>query len=179
MGEKGLEWRAIVKKEHLGETDKRLKKLAIRAKKIPFKALLQNISSSDLEFQYPEARKAATLAVKKFKEKSWKEFGRRLDSNYFSANKVFWQTICCLRGKKSSVKDSIKDFAANILTDENEILSRWREYFEDLLNPVKALTCDTQEVIQLEEEEVFTAAEVATATKGIKSGKAAGEEKIS
>ena len=32
---------------------------------------------------------------------------------------------------------------------------------------------DTQEVIQLEEEEVFTAAEVATAIKGIKSGNAA------
>ena len=25
----------------------------------------------------------------------------------------------------------------------NEILSRWREYFEDLLNPVKASTRDT------------------------------------
>ena len=29
---------------------------------------------------------------------------------------------------------------------ENEILSRWKEYFEDLLNPVKASTCDTHEM---------------------------------
>ena len=104
--------------------------------------------------------------------------GRRLDLNYFSANKVFWQTIRCLRGKRSSVTHSIKDSDGNILTDENEILSRWREYFEDLLNPVKALTHDTHEVTYLREEEVFTVTEVATAIKGINFGKAAGENKI-
>ena len=119
----------------------------------------------------------ATSAVKKSK-KSWEEFGRRLDSNYFSANKIFWQTIRRLRGKRSSVTYSIKDSAGNILTDENEILSRWREYFEDLLNPVKASTRDTHEVTHLREDEVFTAAQVATPIKGIKSGKAAGEDEI-
>ena len=152
-------------------------KEAIRAKKDAFKAWLQDRSSSDLQSRYTEARKAATLAVKKSK-KSWEELGRRLDSNYFSANKVFWQTIRRLRGKRSSVTYSIKDSDGNILTDENEILSRWREYFEDLLNPVKASTRDTHEVTHLGEDEVFTAAEVATAIKGIKSGKAAGEDEI-
>ena len=50
--------------------------------------------------------------------------------------------------------------------------------FIDLLNPVKASTRDTHGVTHLGEEEVFTAAEVATAIKGIKSGKAAGEDEI-
>ena len=72
---------------------------------------------------------------------------------------------------------SIKDSDRNILTDENEILSRWREYFEDLLNPVKASTRDTHEVTHLGDDKVFTAAEVATAIKGIKSGKAADEDR--
>ena len=152
-------------------------KEAIRAKKDAFKAWLQDRSLSDLQSRYTEARKAATSAVKKSK-KSWEEFGRRLDSNYFSANKVIWQTIRRLRGKRSSITYSIKDSAGNILTDENEFLSRWREYFEDLLNSVKASTRDTNKVTHLGEEEVFTAAEVATAIKGIKSGKAAGEDKI-
>ena len=40
-------------------------------------------------------------------------------------------------------------------------------HFEDLLNPVKASTRDTHEVTHLGEDEVFTAAEVATAIKGI------------
>ena len=46
------------------------------------------------------------------------------------------------------------------------------------MNPVKASTRDTHEVTHLEEEEVFTAAELATAIKGIKPGKAAGEDEI-
>ena len=149
-----------------------------RTKKDAFKAWLQDRSSSDLQSRYTEARKAATLAVKKSKEKSREEFDRRLDSNYFSANKVFWQTICRLRGKRSSITYSIKDSDGNILTDENEILSRWREYFEDFLNPVKASNRDTHEVTHFGEDEVFTGAEVATAIKGIKSGKAAGEDEI-
>ena len=55
--------------------------------------------------------------------------------------------------------------AGNIPTDKNKIFSRWREYFEGLLNPVKASTRGTQEVIHL--EEVFTAAEVAERAKAL------------
>ena len=43
---------------------------------------------------------------------------------------------------------------------------------------MKASSRDTQEVTYLGEEKVFTAAEVATAVKEIKSGKAAGEDEI-
>ena len=153
-------------------------KEAVPAKKDAFKAWLQDRSSSNLLSRYTEARKAATSAVKNSKKKSWEEFGRRLDSNHFLANKVFWQTNRRLHGKKSTVTNFIKDSAGNILTDENEILLRWREYFEDLLNSVKASTSDTHEVTHLGEEKVFTAAEVATAIKGLKFGKAADENKI-
>ena len=52
------------------------------------------------------------------------------------------------------------------------------EILEDLLNFVKGSTRDTQEVIHLGEEKVFTAVEVATAIKRIKSGKDAGEDEI-
>ena len=68
--------------------------------------------------------------------------------------------------------------SAMALTDENEILSRWKEYFKDLLNPVKVSTHDTHKVTHLWKVEVFSAAEVTTAIKGIKSGKAAGEDEI-
>jgi len=72
-----------------------LKKLFIPAKKVAFKALLQNRSLSDLQSQYTEAQKAAGLAVKKSKEKSWEEFDCQLDSNYSSANDLSfaWQKI--------------------------------------------------------------------------------------
>ena len=60
-----------------------------RKKKDSFKALLQNRSSSDLQSPYSEARKAAAQVVEISKERFWEEFGRRLDSNYSSANKVY------------------------------------------------------------------------------------------
>ena len=46
------------------------------------------------------------------------------------------------------------------------------------MNPVKASTRDTHKVTHQGEDEVFTAAEVATAIKGIESGKAADEDEI-
>ena len=105
-------------------------------------------------------------------KRDWSSAG----SNYFLAYKVFWLTI--RRGKRSGVTYSIKDSASNILTDENEILARSGEYFEDLLNPVKASIRYTREVRHLGEEKVFTAAKVATAIKEIKFEKAAGKDEI-
>ena len=49
---------------------------------------------------------------------------------------------------------------------------------EIFLNPVKASTRDTKEVTHLGKEEVFTTAEVATAIKEMKFGKAAGKDEI-
>ena len=46
------------------------------------------------------------------------------------------------------------------------------------MKPVKASTRDTREVTHLRKEEVFTAAQVATAIKGIKCRKTAGEDEI-
>ena len=104
-------------------------KEAIRAKQDAFKALLQDRSSSDLQSRYTEARKAATSVVNKSKEKSWKQLGRQLDSNYFLVKKVFGQIIRCLRGKWWSVTYSIKDSAGNSFTMEGIL---WRS-FESIL----------------------------------------------
>jgi len=71
------------------------------------------------------------------------------------------------------------DPSGNILSNENEILSRWKEYFEVVLNPVKATNDDdTHEPICFGEEEFFTAREVAAAIGRLKSGKPAGEDEI-
>ena len=80
--------------------------------------------------------------------------------------------------QKSRLTYSIKDSACSILMDENKIISWKRKCFEDPLNPVMASIRDTHEVTDLEEEKIFTAAEVATASKEIKFGNAAGEDEI-
>ena len=76
-------------------------KEAIRAKKVAYKVWLANKSSAELRSQYSEARKTAATKVNLSEKRVWKEFGERLDDDFKMANKVFWQTIRRLRGKRS------------------------------------------------------------------------------
>ena len=128
-------------------------KEAIRAKKDAFKALLQDRSSSSLQSRYTDTKSGNFGSKEIVMGRVWSSFGFQL----------FWHTIHRLRGKRLSVTYSIKDSAGNILMDENEILSRWSKYFEDLLNPVKASTHDAKEVTHLGEGKVFTVAKVTMA----------------
>ena len=51
-----------------------------------------------------------------------------------------------LRGKSFSTTLTVKDTAGNIFRDAKEILSQWREYFEDFLNQVKTNSTDTCDI---------------------------------
>ena len=68
-------------------------KEVIRAKKTAFRAQLTNKSSEQLWLRYSAACKTAATIVKQSTEKLWKKFGQKFDTDYRSANKVFWQTI--------------------------------------------------------------------------------------
>jgi len=55
----------------------------------------------------------------------WENFGHKLDSNYWQANMVFWQTIRRLRDKRSHTARSTKDQNVGWLSNERDILGRW------------------------------------------------------
>ena len=126
---------------------------------------------------YLELKKVAVIAVKKPKKESWKTFGEEMEASYWNDNKIFWRTIRRLRnGRKNGVK-SVKDKDGNILREDQEILSRWREYFVELLNPPQQDSegeCNEQ----IESHEDLEAAEILRALKSLKSGKAAGLDEI-
>ena len=88
--------------------NKKIKK-AIRAKKTAFRDWLTNKSSEQLRLRYSAARKTAATIVKQSKEKSWKEYGQKLDTDYRSANKIFWQTIRCLRCRRTPCATFVED----------------------------------------------------------------------
>ena len=77
-----------------------------------------------------------------------------------------------------STTTSIKESNGNIFRHYKEILSRWREYFEDLLNPVRATPTELCDTIDFEKEKIFTFTKVAAAIRGLKSGKAAGKDEM-
>ena len=115
--------------------------------------------------QYSAAHKTATTIVKQSKEKSWEEFGQKLDTDYILANKVFWQTICHLCSKQTPVATFIKDSKCAF-----EASNHWRKYCCELLNLVTAQYLETSEE-QIGEEIHLTKAQVSTAIKSLKAGK--------
>ena len=64
-----------------------------------------------------------------------------MESDYRTANKVFWQTIRRLRQGWQHTLRTMKDWNREVLAARAEILGRWKEHFEELLNPPTA-DCD-------------------------------------
>ncbi|VDP02530.1 unnamed protein product [Soboliphyme baturini] len=101
-----------------------------------FKKWLGNTEPST-HARYIEARKAAAIAVAKAKSDSWEKFGEALESNFYTAKKVFWQTIRRLREEKNGSLKVLKDRTGHSFIKDDDILRRLREYFEELLNPTQ------------------------------------------
>ena len=114
--------------------------------------------------------------VAEAKAKSWEMFSERMESDYRSASKVFWQTIKRLRKSSNGSVQVVKDKQGGILADDQAILDRWKEYFEELLNPTSASPpipeVHSRAMTSLEPEEVRQA------IYRLKSGKAAGVDEI-
>ena len=93
------------------------------------------------------------------------------------ANKVFWQTIRRLRGKRSQAAFFIEGSNGVTLKKQDAIFNRWREYFSDLLNPVDATLTQIHEK-QVGEDIKITEADVNVVIKTLRTGKALGEDDI-
>jgi len=99
-----------------------------------------------LHSRYAE-RKFTAQAIKKPKMHSWENFKHKLDFSYQQANKVFYQSIRRFRHKRSVIANSINDQTCVPLSNEEDMLGRWREYINDVLSPVTLTLSETQECI--------------------------------
>ncbi|KAJ3612002.1 hypothetical protein NHX12_020281 [Muraenolepis orangiensis] len=58
-----------------------------------------------------------------------------MEKDFQSAPKRFWQTIRRLRrGKRGSIQ-AVYSKGGTFLTSTEEVIGRWKEHFEELLNP--------------------------------------------
>jgi len=149
---------------------------SVAAKKVAFLAWLGS-GSPDLRERYRTLRKEAAKAVAEAKVRAWESFGEEMEADYRTANKVFWQTIRRIRRGKRDSLQVLKDRQGGLLTSEEDILQRWREHFDELLNPVEASS--SEPVLEaVGEIPLIPLADVAWAVKALKSGKAAGVDEI-
>ncbi|KAI3374508.1 hypothetical protein L3Q82_006324 [Scortum barcoo] len=81
--------------------------------------------------EYRQAKQAAARAVLEAKTWVWEEFIEAMEEDYRSASKKFCQTVLAPQNGGSSALPTLFTVWANIF-------GRWKEYFEDLLNPTLA-----------------------------------------
>ena len=126
----------------------------------------------------PKHKKLQAHAVKMSKSTLLEEVCASFGFQLFIGKRSILADYLPLAWEKISTITSIKVLTGYILMDKKETLSRWKEYLEDLLNLIRATTTNLCDTIDFGKEEVFTLLEVAAAIRGLKSGKAAGQDEI-
>lgn len=107
---------------------------AVRLKKEAYRAWLV-CGSPEAADGYRRAQRSAAAAVVEAKTRAWEEFSEATEEDYRSAPKRFWQTIWRLRGGRRQLAHTVYSGGGELLTSTGDIVGRWKEYFEELLNP--------------------------------------------
>ncbi|KAK3510626.1 hypothetical protein QTP70_011883 [Hemibagrus guttatus] len=116
------------------------------------------------------------MVVSEAKTRVWEEFGEAMEKDYRMALGKFWQTVQCLRRGKRLSTNTVYSRGGELLASTGDIVGRWKEYFEDLLNPT-----DTPSVERPEAEDsdsFITQAEVTEIVQQLLGGKAPGVNEI-
>ena len=194
-GEDSVGWEEVsrcireVAKETLGESSGNCKKnleswwwndevqKTIKTKKDKKKAKDLNRNEDTIK-EYKAANKAAKRAVARAKNNAYRELYESLDSEdgYKKAIRIAKQ-----KHKQSGdvyQAKLVKDESGNVLGDDEAVKTRWKNYFDQLMNTENERIA--REVTENEEGEVreITAGEVVEALKKMKKGKAVGPDNI-
>ncbi|KAI3377172.1 hypothetical protein L3Q82_009084 [Scortum barcoo] len=113
-------------------------------------------------WQSPEPGQASFAArtVLEAKTRVWEEFGEAMEEDYRSASKRFWQTVRRLRRGKQYSANTVYSAGGELLTSTEDIVGRWKKYFEDLLNPTDLPSNEEAEDGDSEVDSSITQAEV-------------------
>ncbi|KAJ2941451.1 hypothetical protein O0L34_g3669 [Tuta absoluta] len=131
--------------------------------------------------EYKSVKDVVKKTVDRMKDKNKDEFDRRLSENFRSNLKVFWKSIRTARNKNTSSELSrIRSQDGSVIKGEECVLKRWKEYFESLFEKEDlAQEITTAEVDEIENESEIEMDEIVKALKSMKSGKAAGYDRVS
>lgn len=129
--------------------------------------------------EYKERTREVKREVAKAKQKAYEELYQRLDTR--EGEKELYRLA---RQRNQAGKDVqqvrlIKDREGNVITSEESVLRRWKEYFEELLNEENSRERRKEEPERIRKKvDQFRKDEVRKALKRMKSGKAVGPDDI-
>ena len=107
---------------------------AVKLKKESYRAFLA-CGTPEAADRYRQAKRSAAAAVAEAKTRAWEEFGEAMENDFRTASKRFWTTIRHLRRGKQYSVNTVYGGDGGLLTSTRDVVDRWKEYFEDLLNP--------------------------------------------
>ncbi|TWW59255.1 hypothetical protein D4764_06G0007850 [Takifugu flavidus] len=129
---------------------------AVKLKKESYRALLA-CGTPEAADGYRCAKRSAAMAVAEAKTRAWEEFGEAMENDFQTASKS---------------GDGV------LLTSTRDVVDRWKEYFEDLLNPTNTPSSEEVGPGDLEMGSRISGAEVAEVVKKLLGGKAPGVDEI-
>ncbi|KAF7710733.1 hypothetical protein HF521_009605, partial [Silurus meridionalis] len=117
--------------------------------------------------------------VAKAKEKAYEELYKRLDTKEGEKDLYRLARQRDRAGKDVLQVRAIKDGEGNVLTSEESVLRRWREYFEQLMNEEnhRERRLDDVELVKQDVDRI-SKEEVRAAIKRMKNGKSVGPDDI-
>ncbi|KAK3532843.1 hypothetical protein QTP70_000267 [Hemibagrus guttatus] len=150
---------------------------AVKLKKDSYRAWLARGTPEAAE-AYRQAKQTTAVVVSEAKTRVWEEFGEAMEKDYRTVSGKFWQTIWRLRKGKQLSANTVYSGGGELLASTGDIVGRWKEYFEDLLNPTDTPSIEEPEAEDSEVDSFITQAEVTEVVQQLLGGKALGVDEI-
>lgn len=159
-------------------------KAAVKEKRVRWLKWMQNRNDESLE-AYRVQKRVVKRCVKEAKEKGWVKFGKDLEEAGQQRNKVFWSKVKKIRnGGNKQYPGSVLSKSGDLVLGKKNVLKRWKEYFNELLNVENAVSenVDTNESVNAgmnaEQLEGISEDEIRMTLRKLSCGKAAGVDEI-
>lgn len=132
--------------------------------------------------EYVEARRESDRIKRMEKVNTWEKIGNELEEDVTGMRKLVFNIAKNYRKCSTPMARAVKDENGELIVNQGEIDERWKRFFEDLYNVegvVAVNEVQEQEPLEAEGEEwIITEEEMMVAVRGMKNGKAAGEDGI-
>nr|XP_049580440.1 charged multivesicular body protein 1a isoform X2 [Syngnathus scovelli] len=150
---------------------------AVKLKKESYRAVLA-CGTPEAADRYEMTKRNAGSAVAEAKTRAWEEFGEAMENDFRTASRKFWSTIRRLRRGKQCNVNTVYSGDGVLLTSTRDVVSRWGEYFEDLLNSTYTSSIEEAGPGDSEADSPISGVEVTEVVKKLLGGKAPGVDGI-